>query len=456
MSPQVQWSSTAAESDSHIPSMLQRLATERKLIHPVSQHRLSSTEKIRQAALLACCDPLRKECSRLWILSGRQWQHLLKWLDTSGLALYFLDGISRKDLSRMLPPSVLSRLEQNLRDNTDRTAFMFAECAAIYDDFRRAGIPCAVLKGFSLFPHSVPRLELRSQLDLDFLISKRHATEARLIIERRGYRLHAANSTTLEFKGAVDAAGASLRDIYRPTPFQRVELHLEMPAPERPSLLAQTEKCSVNGVRISVLAPVHLFLGQGLHVYKHVCSDFSRTAHLLEFRRHVITRREDRAFWGELRSVAERTPDAPLAIGIVLELATQMMGNFAPKALSTWTIDALPAGVQLWIAMYGPRAVLASFPGTKLSLLLVAECQLSDYSRQRSVRQTLLPLRFPPAIAQPPVNEAPSARVLRYCKQGRFILFRLRFHLVEGLRYLVAWLRWRYRRRGTGLINPMH
>ena len=37
------------------------------------------------------CDPLRMEYARLLHLSRKDWKDLLRWLDTSGLALYFLD-----------------------------------------------------------------------------------------------------------------------------------------------------------------------------------------------------------------------------------------------------------------------------------------------------------------------------------------------------------------------------
>ena len=63
-----------------------------------------------------------------------------------------------------------------------------------------------------------------------------------------------------------------------------------------------------------VLSPVDLFLGQGLHAYKHVCSEFSRVAHLLEFRRHVLARRDDhdlleRASIDSRRRIRERAWD---------------------------------------------------------------------------------------------------------------------------------------------------
>ncbi len=83
-----------------------------------------------------------------------------------------------------------------------------------------------------------------------------------------------------------------------------------------------------------VLSPVDLFLGQGLHAYKHVCSEFSRTAHLLEFRRHVLTRRNDETFWQELRIAVNGDPVTCLRLGVVALLITHVMDEFAPDAFA--------------------------------------------------------------------------------------------------------------------------
>jgi len=69
---------------------------------------------MREAALLIFCDSQPEACSRLWHLSGTDWQRLLRWLDTSGLALYFLARVTELNQSDMLPSLVFARLQQNL------------------------------------------------------------------------------------------------------------------------------------------------------------------------------------------------------------------------------------------------------------------------------------------------------------------------------------------------------
>jgi len=403
---------------------------------------------MREAALLIFCDPQPEACSRLWALTDAGWQRLLRWLDTSGLALYFLARVTELKLNERLPSHVLDRLQQNLVDNTARTEGMIAELSAIHGEFQRAALRYATLKGFSLWPSSVPSPELRSQLDLDFLIAEESAQEARNILERRGYHLRAISGRSWEFKND-ELPGRSLKDLYKDVPFRTVELHIEACVNKKSSLLARTETRHFRDIDMPVLPPVDLFLGQGMHAFKHTCSEFSRIAHLLEFRRHVIARYGDTAFWSELRARAEKFPKAPMELGVITLLITHVMGGFAPASFTNWTVDRLPVCARLWVQLYGTRVVFAGFPGSKLYLLLQKELAASGIPAKRSLRRALLPLSLPPLIAHARANETSLMRLRRYCAQVRFIIFRLRFHTVEGLRYLYESLRWQQHMDGV-------
>jgi Uncharacterised nucleotidyltransferase len=404
--------------------------------------------RIREAALLIFCDPQPEAYSRLWHLSGTEWQRLLRWLDISGLALYFLARVIELNQSEMLPSHVLERLQQNLADNTSRMEGMLAEFSAIHREFQRVALRYATLKGFSLWPSSVPRPELRSQLDLDFLIAEESAREARSILERRGYRLRAVSGRSWEFKND-ELPGRSLKDLYKDVPFRSVELHIEACVNKESSLLARAEMRHFRNIDMPVLSPVDLFLGQGMHAFKHICSEFSRTAHLLEFRRHVIALHDDVAFWSELRARADESPRVATALGVITLLITQVMGEFAPESFTSWTVDQLPVCARHWVQLYGERVVFASFPGNKLYLLLQKELAASGIPANRSLRQALLPLSLPPLIARARANETSVMRLRRYRTQVRFIVFRLRFHIIEGIRYLYESLRWQQHINGV-------
>jgi Uncharacterised nucleotidyltransferase len=416
----------------------------------VASNFLSREQSLREAVLLTFCDPLPEQCSRLQNLTGKDWQRLLQWLDISGLALYFLDRVVELQLCEILPSTVRARLQHNLRDNIERTNGMVAESVAIQQEFQEARLLYATLKGFSLFPSSGPKPELRHQFDLDFLVAEESAAEAQHILELRGYRLYAISGRSWEFK-INERPVLSLDDLYKDSPGRCVELHVDANAPGRPSLLERIETRNFHGINMPVLSPVDLFLGQGLHAYKHVFGEFSRAAHLLEFRRHVLLRRDDNDFWEELRSVAEGDPKASLGLGVVILLITRAMGEFAPKALTAWTIRRVPRSAQLWINLYGRRVVFDNFPGSKLYLLLQNELESAGISSKRSLRQALLPRRLPPPVIRASAYEALPVRIRRYRMQLRFILCRLRFHIVEGVRY--TWESYRWRQHMNRLIR---
>jgi hypothetical protein len=407
-------------------------------------------QQIRAAVMLTFCDTMSTACQRLEQLSGKEWRRLLTWLNTSGLALYFYDRLLELNQANILPPDVLAYLQRSLAENIARTEGMFTELKALHLAFESKKLSFAVLKGFSLWPHSVPRPELRSQLDLDFLIAANGSSVARQILESRGYHLHAISGRSWEFK-TNEVPGRSLKSLYKDSPCRSVELHVEDGSAPCGSLLDHAERLCIGGSIIPVLSPADLFLGQGVHCFKHICSEFSRAAHLIEFRRHVLTRYSDTAFWSDLRQIAWQNPRVPSALGVITLLITRVMGDFAPDALTSWTVDKLPPRVRLWVELYGRRAVLTSFPGNKLYLLLQRELSSSGVSSKRSLRQALLPLSLPPLIVHAQTHETLWMCARRYGAQLRFVLFRLRFHAVQGLSYLRESVRWR--RYTTGLAS---
>jgi hypothetical protein len=191
---------------------------------------LHGEQLTRLAVLLTFCDPLPEQCLQMLALSCKEWSKLLRWLDISGLALYFLNRLVELDLCDLLPPAVFTRLNLNLIDNAERTRGMISESIAIQAEFQRSGLSYAILKGLSLWPSSVPEPELRLQFDLDFLVGQRSAREARRILEHRGYRLYAVCGSSWEFK-LNEQPGVSLKDIYKHMRSYAVELHVEPNVP---------------------------------------------------------------------------------------------------------------------------------------------------------------------------------------------------------------------------------
>jgi Uncharacterised nucleotidyltransferase len=404
--------------------------------------RLSREQRIHEAVLLSFSESVPGQVELLLNLSPAEWRRLLNWLDVSGLALYFLDRLVQLGLRDTLPETVADRLQQNLANNANRTLGMVEESIAIQREFQDAGLSYAVVKGLSLSPESVPRPELRHQFDLDYLISEKSAPEARSILERRGYRLRAISRRTWEFK-INETPYVSVKDFYKDLPYRTVELHLEADTPGQDSRLDRATTRDMFGISMPMLSPVDLFRGQAMHIFKDVCCGFPRTAHLLEFYQHVLSRRGDDAFWQELRGRAENDRSTCLGIGVATYLVASILGDFAPKALTAWTVEGLPPSVCLWVDRYGRHTVFGSHPGTKFFLLLQRELENAGISARRAVKKSLWPSRLPPVVIPGSSGELFSTRIARYRVQVRFLFERLRFHIVEGVRYTMESYRWR-------------
>ncbi len=326
---------------------------------------------------------------------------------------------------------------------------MFVEFASLNQAFQRAGLVYANLKGFSLSPESCPRPELRCQLDYDFLIDGTQLDLTRNILSKTGYELMAATPDVWEFKAGTDEL-TRITDHYKWRPQRCVEVHFATSGPPthlpfRDSRLERRIRHSWGGVTFPALAPADQFIAQALHIFKHLCSACTRLSWLLEYQHHVAVRFQDQSFWEEVRKHAGSDPRTSIAIGLTTLLSSRIFGGKAPAQLEEWTSARLPAAVKLWADHYGREAVLADFPGTKLYLLLQEELRGNDESWKQTKRRRLMPLRLAPRIVSVSTDDNVWKRMRSELFQLRFLLFRLRFHVVEGLHYLVEASRWKRR-----------
>jgi hypothetical protein len=405
--------------------------------------------RVVEAVVAVFRDSAERSRERLSAISQRNWARSYYWLYASGLTLYFINQLEILGIEDAIPVETLERLQQNFADNRMRSAAMFAEFASINQAFHAAGVDYANLKGFALSPESCPHPALRHQLDFDFLVDGSHLELCREILAESGYILTAATKTTWEFKAGTSELG-SVKNFYKSTPPRSVELHFASsstttPSPSRDERLDRLALRSWDGLTFPALSPSEQFVGQTLHLFGHLCSACTRPAWILEYKNHVSFYYNDQNFWEAVveRSRAHRR--APIAIGLASLLSSRLFSGKTPSQLDEWTLDCLPAPVRLWAERYGPRTVLADFPGTKLYLLLQQELERSDEARpsQAQRRRRLLPLNRPPRM----VYAAPDDNLWQWLRkeiyQARFVLFRLRFHVVEGIRYLIESARWK-------------
>jgi hypothetical protein len=374
---------------------------------------------------------------------GGDWRRSLHWLDASGLALYFWSRINSLGLKDCVPPEITEALELRLQHNRNRTAQLFKEFECINRAFQAAGLQYANLKGFTLVPDYCPDPALRCQFDLDFIMSSSEALVCREILNNFGYAQTGKCDDVVEFKAGMEQA-CSIGDLYKPRSQRAVEVHLipqTQPATSTSGPPARIQTQVWNGVVFPAFSDTDKFLWQARHLFRHVKSEWTRISWLLEFRTFVTAHRDESEFWQQVRQKAANSDEDPLAVGIAVWLATTAFGEFAPPALTEWSSDVLPEPMRLWLECYGTRVLLADFPGTKLYLLL--ERELSKGSDFRKVHWgKVLPLHRPPRVTYPSGGSVPWS-IRASFSEMRFTLFRTRFHIAEGTRYLIEVQRWK-------------
>ena len=381
--------------------------------------------------------------------SEDQWRKSYLWLDASGMALYLIDRLVHLKKEHVLPVDVATRLLTNREDNRARTEDLLCEMRSIHFGMLEHGVRFAHLKGLSLCPEAVPHPELRCQLDLDFVVAAEDVLRAMRALEANGYRLHAVSGSTWEFKTPV-AGVPSIRDLYKPKPHRSAELHLvswKGDAADAGHSLSRVEWRKIGGVEMPVLSGPDIFVGQAMHLLKHICGEFTRISWLLEFARHMEARRNDLAFWKEVEAVSRGQKAKEISIGIACLLAEEIFQAEVPKVLRCWTVESLPRSYSLWVEEYGRRALMADFPGGKLFLLLAEAQALAGLAAESTLRKRLVPFRLPPSITVPRANRSLTDSIRSCRTQMSFVLFRARFHLLEGLRCALELPRWQKKLR---------
>lgn len=383
---------------------------------------------------------------RLTSFRAGDWRDTFHWLDSSGLALYFLQRIKSLAIDTALPRGIVLQLEQRFTDNQTRTACLFEEFVAINNAFQEAGVPYLNLKGFSLIPDYCLDLSQRYQMDCDFLVGTPANIHCLKILGDFGYLLSVATDSVMEFKAAAHRI-PRMRDLYKSKPQRAVEIHLFDPKFGVAKLglegaaMERRRAVVLNRFTFPALSAPDMFVAQAVHLFRHVRSEWTRISWLLELRNATIANQHDELFWNNVRQIAERVPGASLGIAVALSLSVRALGDFVPQPLASWTISKLPRVIALWLDQYSEAVLLADHPGTKLYLLLERELE-QKHETSSIIRKRLVPLHRPTRVASAPTGNA-RQRLLASSFQWRYGAFRLRFHLKESPRYLFQAWRWR-------------
>jgi hypothetical protein len=358
--------------------------------------------------------------------SYRTWRETYKWLDASGLALYFLDRLQVLQIEAAIPALVLRRLHENAANNKAKTAHLFKEFMLINQEFRRAGLSYVNLKGFTLAPDAFRDAGLRLQLDLDFLIDRADIAKCQQVLEQQGYLLTGEGDNVKEFKAGVGQL-PHLRDLYKSKLQRCVEIHFDesdgadgsVPRCDR---LARLCLRRWEDLELPVLCDCDRFVALALHLFKHLKGEWTRASWILEYVNLVNFNERNEDLWVEVRQCALESEEVRLAIGVATLVSHQNFGiRDAPEVL-TWTVRQLPQMVSLWLQEYGKEVVMASYPGTKNYLLLDRALAIDGIGEPYAISR-ILPFHRPARITVKGRSKNFLSTLCKVRDEGQYFFF---------------------------------
>ena len=370
------------------------------------------------------------------------WLGIYGWMDASGLALYFLNRVRTLRLEASIPARVLQRLEKNASDNREKTAQMFAEFVKINLAFRGKNLLYANIKGFSLIPDVCSDPALRLQFDLDFLVAHEDLAQCETILEQHQYVIVGTGTNVREFKAGCGHI-PSIRDMYKAKPQRSIEIHCadivpDGRIPRQSGSLLQTRLRRWSGFEFPALSNCEAFLELALHLFKHLKSEWTRASWILEYVNFVSFHCEDEALWSEVQEQILHQQETRIAVGVATLIADKSFGISSLPELLADVVEELPQAARLWVDRYAGDVLFASFPGTKRYLML-REALSSNEKRLK----WLLPRHRPPRVTVKSADESVVFSLKRRRSEIRYLLFRSKFHLIQGVSYMMEAPRWK-------------
>lgn len=402
---------------------------------------------------------LRGEPAGLQVLrsaSSREWQRTIKWLDHSGLALYFLQRVEAEGAS-CLPADILRQLTERKKNNEQRVARLKEISESINRGFERNGVRYAVLEGFSLTPEYCADPCNRAQSDLDYLIARESIVAAKNVLSEQGYLLKRLEGEELSFWiPAPEPTDAAQQ--YSPNGPWMVELHLStwdqslfrIPLKIAEPSFAELRMHKWNGFEFPCLPKRLVFAGQILHSFKHVLDGWIRLSWLFEIACFLRDQSDDRLFWEEFDQIVRAEPLLAEFVAIVTCLAVDLFEPRVPESMQKYIQDLRPA-VRVWLQEYAPGWLFERFP--RYEICLFSPSKLSMFLKELYCApqadsgaddfRVLFPLHRLKRLVQRRNTQTTAMRSIIY--KTRWLALHSIYHAGATLRYMWELRRWRHR-----------
>jgi hypothetical protein len=385
--------------------------------------------------------------------SRDKWRYALRWLDDTGLALYFLQKLRQANASDRVPAFVLQRLDANFAANQRRAVYMQQQFAALNRKFNCAGVRYAAVKGLTLIPQFCPSPGLRHQNDFDYLVDDEALPRARVALEEMGYALCKRTDWECIYAMPSQTTAVPSHELYEADTPHAVELHLTIGENQdllvtEPHFLETAVVKTSGGVPFHALREEDAFLLQNLHAFHHILGDWLRLSWLLEIGYFFKTRQADHQLWDELARGLAGAPVLREMVAVVSALITQFFRVPVPSPIRMWQAELRPP-VRVWIDNYARKWAFGEnrideftlFPTRRLPLFLCR--QYMSGSVAVGTLRRLVPLARLSRVAHTVATEPSTALRPEFRKHQR--LFRRSvFHLGAGLRYLWEIPRWKW------------
>ena len=414
----------------------------------ISPMRKESPKRLLLAALRAATNSqLVGELPALETGGGRS---LLRWMDRSGLALYFWRELLKHGADENISSKWRNALQKRLADNTERTVDMRGEFRRVVLGFQQAGVKAIALKGFSLVPDFCEEAPLRHQTDFDFLVAPEDVNAAAETLRSGGYTAEKWSELGETcFTTPMSHIPSTEDYLYLRQQQRQVDLHVSLwePSPwlkvETPAdSLSRAECRTLEGTKVWCLPLADSFLNQVLHVFRHSMRSWIRLSWLLELGRCIDLHRADTRLWDGVREGAGESELLKKVFAFVLGLVNRVFEVRMPSILERWTGGTNTAALEAWIGRFGLDWATTDWPGSLKNLFIAEEFIHDPGLRMQYYRSRLLPRMVNASIGVIAAKGPRSFATLQVTR-AKYLAQRTAVHMRDVFELPLQGWRWR-------------